>query len=65
VLVLSIFIIIVIIARPELMLFAITFGYMISGPIGKLLGLFRRNRDDKEQPRSESQADDEEAGEKV
>lgn len=49
ILVLSIFIIIVIIARPELMLFAITFGYMISGPLGKLLSLFRRrNRGDRQ-----------------
>jgi len=60
VLVLAIFIIIVIIARPELMLFAITFGYMISGPIGKLLSLFRRRREDKPPPAAgaDEEADD-------
>jgi CDP-diacylglycerol---serine O-phosphatidyltransferase len=44
ILVLTIFIIIIIIARPELMLFAMAFGYMISGPIGFVFSLAHRKR---------------------
>lgn len=44
VLVILIFLIIVIVAKPEISLFALSFGYMISGPIGYLLVLGRRSR---------------------
>jgi CDP-diacylglycerol--serine O-phosphatidyltransferase len=41
-LVLAIFIIIVIVAEPQIMFFLLFFGYMISGPIGSLLRFVRR-----------------------
>jgi CDP-diacylglycerol---serine O-phosphatidyltransferase len=44
ILVLAIFLIIVIVARPELMLFSIALVYTASGPTGKLLSLFRRKK---------------------
>jgi len=44
ILVLAIFLIIVIVARPELMLFIIALTYTASGPIGKLLSLVRRKK---------------------
>ena len=42
ILVLAIFIIIVIVAEPQIMFFLLFFGYTISGPIGSLLRLVRR-----------------------
>lgn len=48
-LVLAIFAIIIITARPEIMLFSLAFGYMISGPIGFLFGLMRRGRKTKDE----------------
>jgi len=44
ILVLAIFLIIVIVARPEVMLFTIALTYTASGPVGKLLSLFRRKK---------------------
>lgn len=43
-LVLAIFLIIVIVARPEIMLFVLALTYVASGPIGTLLGLFRKKK---------------------
>lgn len=43
-LVLAIFIIIVIVAEPQIMFFLLFFGYTMSGPIGYLLRLVRRPR---------------------
>jgi len=48
ILVLAIFFIIVIIARPEIMIFTMAFGYMISGPIGNLIGFMRRPKEVKD-----------------
>lgn len=42
-LVLAIILIIVIVAEPAIMLFAIAFLYMISGPIGTVLGFFKKS----------------------
>lgn len=44
VLVILIFLIIVIVAKPEISLFTLAFAYMVSGPIGYLLHLGRRSR---------------------
>jgi CDP-diacylglycerol--serine O-phosphatidyltransferase len=49
ILVLAIFLIIVIVARPEVMIFTMALSYTASGPIGKLLSLFRRKKQDREQ----------------
>ncbi len=43
-LVLAIFIIIVVVAQPEIMFFLLFFAYMIAGPIGYLLRLLRNRR---------------------
>ena len=43
-LVLAIFLIIVIVARPEIMLFILALTYVASGVIGALLGLFRKKK---------------------
>ena len=43
-LVLAIFLIIVIIARPEIMLFVLALTYVSSGPVGTMLGLFKKKK---------------------
>jgi CDP-diacylglycerol--serine O-phosphatidyltransferase len=43
-LVLAIFLVIVIVARPEIMLFILALSYMISGPLGFLFKPFRRKK---------------------
>lgn len=56
ILVLAIFLIIVIVARPELMLFIMALSYMVSGPLGKLLSLFRRRQQQHEDPSQDASA---------
>ena len=51
-LVLAIFLIIVIVARPEIMLFILALTYVASGPIMSLPGLFRKKKQPDE-PHSE------------
>jgi CDP-diacylglycerol--serine O-phosphatidyltransferase len=43
-LVLAIFMIVVIVARPEIMLFVLALTYVASGPIGALIGLLRNKK---------------------
>jgi len=43
-LVLAIFLIVVIIARPEIMLFVLALTYVASGPVTALIGLFRKKK---------------------
>jgi len=54
-LVLAIFLIIVIVAKPEIMLFALAFSYMISGPIGFLLRLVHRRKPSVPTPPADSE----------
>jgi len=56
-LVLAIFLIMVIVARPELMLFTIAVTYTASGPIGKLLSLFRRKKRLQKEQQAEQQVE--------
>ncbi len=44
-LVLAIFLIIVIVARPEIMLFVFALIYVVSGPVTSLIGLFRKKKE--------------------
>jgi CDP-diacylglycerol---serine O-phosphatidyltransferase len=62
ILVLAIFLIIVIVARPEVMLFIIGVTYTASGPIGKLLSLLRRKRllQEEAQPDTAAESDPDE-----
>jgi len=54
-LVLAIFLIIIIVAQPEKMLFALAFSYMLSGPIGFLLRLLRRRKPQPPAPPADSE----------
>jgi CDP-diacylglycerol--serine O-phosphatidyltransferase len=44
-LVLAIFLIVVIVARPEIMLFVLALIYVVSGPVTSLIGLFRKKKE--------------------
>ena len=54
-LVVFIFLALLLAAEPQVMIFIFTAGYVVSGPIGELVGLVRRRRG--KQPESEKRAD--------